>query len=79
MTRAQTLDSVLSQMDASSPKFQSALADMHKDLYERVVKETSTQVGMIYCERTKDGVVVGVKLTSPDKFVEIKGRDAADV
>ena len=70
--RAQTLDSVLSQMDASSPKFQSALADFHKDLYERVVKETSTQAGTIYYQRVGGSVQMGAKFTSPDKFVEVK-------
>lgn len=72
VARAQTLDGVLKQMDASSPKFQSALADFHKDLYERVVKETSTQAGTIYYQRVGGSVQMGVKFTSPDKFVEVK-------
>ena len=33
------------------PKFQSAEADFRWDLYERVVKETTTQTGTIYFKK----------------------------
>ena len=41
------LDKVLRQMDAASASFQSAQADFKWDLYERVVKETTSQSGTI--------------------------------
>ncbi len=53
------LDEVLRQMDAASERFKSAQADFQWDLYERVVKETTTQKGVIYFLRdgalTADG------------------------
>ncbi len=45
------LDEVLRQMDAASKKFQSAEANFRWDLYERVVKETTTQTGTIYFKK----------------------------
>jgi outer membrane lipoprotein-sorting protein len=70
--KAGHLDEVLRQMDAASLKFQSAEANFRWDLYERVVKETTTQTGTIYFKREKGGGTVMVaKITSPTtKFVE---------
>ncbi len=45
------LDGVLRQMDEASTKFVSAEANFRWDLYERVVKETTTQTGTIYFKR----------------------------
>ena len=42
------LDTVLRQMDAASAKFRSAEADFKWDLYQRVIRETTTQTGTIY-------------------------------
>ena len=41
------LDKILHQMDTASTAFQSAQADFKWDLYERVVKETTSQSGTI--------------------------------
>jgi outer membrane lipoprotein-sorting protein len=67
------LDQVLRQMDAASAKFKSAEADFRWDLFERVVKQTSTQTGTIYF--VKDGVKteMGAKIDSPAaKFLEFR-------
>jgi outer membrane lipoprotein-sorting protein len=67
------LDEVLRQMDAASAKFKSAEADFRWDLYERVVKQTTTQTGTIYF--TKDGAKtqMGAKIAAPAlKFLEYK-------
>ena len=45
------LAEVLRQMDEASLKFQSVQADFRWDLYERVVKETTTQTGTVYFKR----------------------------
>ena len=49
--KAQTLDAVLKQMDAGSAKFKSAQANIRKDTYELVVKDTTTQTGITYYQR----------------------------
>jgi outer membrane lipoprotein-sorting protein len=67
------LDEVLRQMDAASAKFKSAEADFRWDLFERVVKQTSTQTGTIYF--VKDGLKteMGAKIDSPAaKFLEFR-------
>lgn len=67
------LDEVLRQMDAASLKFQSAEADFRWDLYERVVKETTTQTGTIYFKKVKGATVMGAKIASPSsKFLEYR-------
>ena len=66
------LEAVLRQMDEGSTRFHSAQADFRKDLYERVVKETTTQLGAIYYLRTPGGIQMGTKFTQPVKIVEIK-------
>ena len=66
------LDAVIRQMDEGSRSFKSVEADLRKDLYERVVKETTTQLGAIYYLRTPSGIQMGTKFTQPAKLVEIK-------
>ena len=67
------LDEVLRQMDAASLKFQSAEADFRWDLYERVVKETTTQTGSIYFKKEGASTVMGAKIMSPStKYIEFK-------
>jgi outer membrane lipoprotein-sorting protein len=67
------LDEVLRQMDAASLKFQSAEANFRWDLYEKVVKETTTQVGTIYFKKEGGSTVMGAKMTSPaPKLIEFK-------
>jgi outer membrane lipoprotein-sorting protein len=52
------LDEVLRQMDAASLKFESAEANFRWDLYERVVKETTTQTGTIFFAKQKGSTVL---------------------
>jgi outer membrane lipoprotein-sorting protein len=67
------LDEVLRQMDAASLKFQSAEANFQWDLYEKVVKETTTQKGTIYFKKEAGNTVMGAKMTSPaTKFIEFR-------
>src|ERR1700733_11524769 len=67
------LDEVLRQMDEASLKFQSAEADFRWDLYERVVKETTTQTGTIYFKKAGSATAMGAKITSPStKLIEFR-------
>jgi outer membrane lipoprotein-sorting protein len=67
------LDEVLRQMDAASLKFQSAEANFRWDLYEKVVKETSTQTGTIFFKKEGGSTVMGAKMTSPSvKLIEFR-------
>src|SRR5271155_361744 len=67
------LDEVLRQMDAASLKFQSAEADFQWDLYEKVVRQTTTQKGTIYFKKEGGTTGMGVKMTSPSlKFIEFR-------
>jgi outer membrane lipoprotein-sorting protein len=67
------LDEVLRQMDAASLKFQSAEANFRWDLYERVVKQTTTQTGTIYFKKQGGATVMGAKIVSPSiKFLEYR-------
>src|SRR5205814_6025006 len=67
------LDEVLRQMDAASLKFQSAEADFRWDLYELVVKETTTQTGTIYFKKQGATTVMGAKVISPSiKIIEFR-------
>jgi outer membrane lipoprotein-sorting protein len=67
------LDEVLRQMDTASLKFQSAQADFRWDLYERVVKQTTTQTGTIYFKKQNGSNVMGAKVESPSiKIIEFR-------
>ena len=67
------LDGVLRQMDEASLKFQSAEADFRWDLYERVVKQTTTQTGTIYFKKAGTSTVMGAKISSPTtRFLEYR-------
>ena len=67
------LDEVLRQMDAASLKFQSAEADFRWDLYERVVKETTTQTGTIFFAKEKGSTVMGARISSPSlRLIEFR-------
>jgi outer membrane lipoprotein-sorting protein len=67
------LPAVLKQMDAASTKFQSAEADFRWDLYQRVVRETTTQTGTIYFLKANGGTQMGAKIAPPGaKVVEYK-------
>ncbi|HEX4576105.1 MAG TPA: outer membrane lipoprotein-sorting protein [Edaphobacter sp.] len=67
------LDEVLRQMDAASLKFQAAEADFRWDLYERVVKQTTTQTGTIYFKKERGSTVMGARIVSPStKLLEYR-------
>src|SRR5580698_7130797 len=67
------LDEVLRDMDAASTKFQSAEANFRWDLYDHLVKETTTQTGTIYFKRQGAANVVGAKIESPKiQILEIR-------
>ena len=67
------LDAVLRQMDAASLKFQSAEANFRWDLYERVVKQTTTQTGTIYFKKQGTITVMGAKIEQPAiKLIEFR-------
>jgi outer membrane lipoprotein-sorting protein len=59
------LDEILRQMDAASEKFQSAEANFRWDLYDHLVKETTTQTGTIYFKKQGSATLMGAKVVSP--------------
>jgi outer membrane lipoprotein-sorting protein len=59
------LDEVLRQMDAANAKFRSAEADFQWDLFERVVKQTTSQNGTIYFMKDGAKTLMGAKIVSP--------------
>lgn len=65
------LQAVLRQMDAASAKFKSAEADFRWDLYERVVRQTTSQNGSIYFVRDKatNTVEMGARIEPPQSKV----------
>jgi outer membrane lipoprotein-sorting protein len=64
-TQPSHLDTVLHQMDVASAKFQSAQADFKWELYERVVKQTTTQTGSIYFLKKGSATQMGAKILPP--------------
>lgn len=56
------LDTILHQLDLASANFHSAQADMRRDSYAKVVKETKTQCGVIYFERKGGAIEMGAKV-----------------
>jgi outer membrane lipoprotein-sorting protein len=67
------LDEVLRQMDAASLKFKSAEADFRWDLYEKIVKQTTSQKGTIYFLKDGSKTEMGAKLTEPsERFLEYR-------
>lgn len=59
------LDEVLHQMDAASTRFKSAQADFRWDIYERVVRQTTTQNGSIYFVKGDSKTQMGAKILPP--------------
>jgi outer membrane lipoprotein-sorting protein len=75
---APELASVLHQMDDASHKFQSAQADFRWDIYERVIKETTTQTGTIYFIKKNGTLQMGAKIDPPNaRFFEYKDGKVA--
>lgn len=70
---SQGLPEVLHQMDQASTRFRSAQADFRWDLYERVVRQTTTQNGSIYFIKSGSTTEMGAKIDPPyAKFLEYK-------
>jgi outer membrane lipoprotein-sorting protein len=55
------LKSVLAQMDAASKNFRSAEASIQKQLYEKIVRDTTTQSGETYIKRDGGSTQMGAK------------------
>jgi outer membrane lipoprotein-sorting protein len=67
------LDEVLREMDAASVKFKSAEADFRWDLFERVVKQTTSQSGSIYFLKDGANTQMGARIDLPAaKFLEFR-------
>lgn len=66
---SQRLQTVLQQMDAASGRFQSAEADLRKEVFTKVVNDTEEQKGEIYFQRKGGSVQMGMKLTTPPQQV----------
>jgi outer membrane lipoprotein-sorting protein len=67
------LDEVLREMDAASVKFKSAEADFRWDLFERVVKQTTSQSGSIYFLKDGANTQMGARIDLPaPKFLEFR-------
>ena len=67
------LNEVLRQMDAASLKFKSAEADFRKDLYQRVIRDTTTQNGTIYFLKSGASLQMGAVFSPPEaKVVEYR-------
>lgn len=60
------LSNVFSQMDAASKRFQSATADVERDNFERVVRETTRQKGTMFIDRAKGGIEFGGTVADVD-------------
>lgn len=72
--KADDAQAVLRQMDAASARFKSTEADFKWDLYERVVRETTSQVGRIYFMRAGTTTEMGAVIEPPQaKTLEYRG------
>jgi hypothetical protein len=58
------VDAVLHQLDVASVGFKSAEAEIRIDLYERVVKDTTTECGLIYYQRHGSTIQMDLKSTA---------------
>jgi len=58
------VDAVLHQLDVSSASFKSAEANLRIDLFERVVKDTTTECGLIYYQRLGTAIQMDSKSSS---------------
>ena len=67
------LKSVLDQMDAASKTFHSAVADIRKAQFEKIVHDTTVETGRVYFLRTGTSVQFGGKFDPPnEQTVEYK-------
>jgi outer membrane lipoprotein-sorting protein len=63
------LQTVLHQMDAASASFQSAEADLRKEVFTKVIQDTEEQKGEIYFVRKGGSMQMGMRLTTPPQQV----------
>ena len=70
------LEAVLHQLDTASANFHSAQADFRRDGYAKVVKETTSQCGVIYFERKGAALEMGAKV-APSPTLSCSGESAA--
>jgi outer membrane lipoprotein-sorting protein len=56
---------VQAQMDAASKHFKSAQANFQRDYFQKIVQDTTTDMGSIYFERSGASTDMGAVLTSP--------------
>ena len=67
------LAAVLARMDASSKNFRSTEASVKREQYDRLVHDTTTQIGTMYFQRTGAAVQMGAKFDPPSaQIVEYK-------
>ncbi len=68
------LQTTLKRLDATSSTFTSAQARFHKELYNALVKDTTSQDGSVYTLRGKGGSAqMGVRIDGPGaRIVELK-------
>lgn len=68
------LQNTLKRLDTTSATFTSAQATFHKELYNALVKDTTSQDGSVYSLRSKAGAMqMGVRLEGPGaRIVELK-------
>jgi outer membrane lipoprotein-sorting protein len=67
------IDELMRQMDAASARFKSAEADFRWELFERVVKQTTSQSGTIYFQKDGANTQMGARIDSPAaKFLEFR-------
>ncbi|WP_263408355.1 LolA family protein [Terriglobus tenax] len=67
--QTQELQKVVQQLDAAAAKFQSATADLRWDTYERVVRETTIQTGIIFFQKKGAATDMGAVIQKPAKKV----------
>ncbi len=71
--KASRLSDTLRQLDTASARFHSAEADFKKDLYQRVVRETTSQTGSIYFLKSGASTQMGAVINPPDaRIIEFK-------
>ena len=59
------LDKVLRQLDVAAKTFKNTEADVKDEFFQRVVKETETQLGSVYFLRGAKGTEMGLLISTP--------------
>lgn len=69
------LNAILAQMDTASASFKNARADFKQDYFERVVKDTTTEQGAVYFERSGGSTRMGAAEFDPATKKKLKIYD----